>query len=110
MSNGWDKLPVALEGGELFTLLTPKGREDFAVTILKESGDWERLVHILQNDKEKFFEWAKEVVLKRLPKPAQEIQHGVSENVEALWERLDRAEKATLIEATAEVVDAEQDA
>lgn len=105
---GWDKLPAAsFDGGELFAVLSAKGRDEFITSAIRASGDWERFVHILETDKEKFFEVVKEAYLKRMTKVPQEIQHGMTDSVEELWDKLERAEKATLIEATADVIDAE---
>lgn len=101
----WGKLPTVASDGSLLPFLSPKQRELQAWAIYQNSGGDARMVAILQTDADKFYDFGKDLHLKRLQKPDTNI--GVSDGVEALLEKLDAADRATLIDSTAtEVTDA----
>lgn len=91
-------MPTVTPDGDMLPLLSRRDKEKFALAVLKESGGFDRLVDVLKKDDDKFFEWAKEATVKRLPKY---VEHDVSEGVEALLEKLDAGVHADIIDAVA---------
>ena len=103
MSN-WSKLPTALNDGSMVPFMSHRDREHLAFALFHGAGDYERMLHLLEKDDEKFFDWGKELLLKRLPRPVA-VEHGASAGVEAMLAKLDERDRMRTINGEAEVVE-----
>lgn len=83
--------------------LSAKRRHEICDTVFEMVGGVERLAHEANRNSDAYWEFMK-LWSKGLPR-AVATEHSASEGVENLLDKLDRAEKATLIEGTATEVD-----
>jgi hypothetical protein len=101
-----DKFPLTLPGGQLLPFMSARRRHEIVDTVFEMAGGVERLAHVVNKSDENFFEFAKTLWAKGLPR-AVATEHNVSESVEDLLTKLDRAENAKTINAN--VIDVEPD-
>lgn len=93
-------LPAALPGGTLVPHLSARRRHEIADIVFEMCGGVERLAHEADKNSESYWTFIEKVWAKGLPR-AVATEHSASEGVEALLEKLDRADKGTLIGADA---------
>ena len=100
MSNKWTHLPVTVaDGGGLLPHMSARLRTEIIDAVFHGSGGAERLLAWVDKSDEnygKFLEiWARGAVR------STNVELGVSEGVEAMLEKLDRAQNAQLIDSEA---------
>lgn len=105
MSVKWSHLPASLPDGSLLPHMSAKLRTQTIDAVFEGVGGAERLrawVEASDDNFAKFFEvWARGAVR------SSNVEVGVSEGVEALLDKLDRADNAKMIDGTAQVLDGE---
>ena len=89
--------------------MSHKERESLAIALFHGAGGYKRELRILTRDDEKFHDWSKELLIKRLPKP---VELSMGDSVEALYDKLDKIEREknmrTINAEVVEVCDAAQ--
>jgi hypothetical protein len=100
---------MTLPGGALMPHLSARRRHEICDTVFEMLGGVERLHHEANRDREAYWDFMK-LWSKGLPR-AVATEHSVSENsVEAMLEKLDRAQNAKTINGTAQdITDIEPD-
>lgn len=100
----WSHLPTAMAGGSLLPHMSAKLRTEMIDAVFHGVGGADKLrawVEASDENYKTFFEvWARGAVR------STNVELGVTEGVEALLEKLDRAENAKLIDGTAVEVEA----
>lgn len=95
----WSHLPAAVPGGGLLPHMSARLRTEIIEAVFQGAGGPERLLAWVEKDDNnysRFIEiWARGAVR------SSNVEISASEGVEALLEKLDRAENAKLIDGTA---------
>lgn len=96
-------LPTSLPGGLLLPFMSARRRHEICDAVFESLGGVERLTHEADKNSEAYWEFIK-LWSKGLPR-AVATEHSVSEGLEDMLERLDRAERARTIEGEFTEVD-----
>ena len=103
MTVKWNHLPVALPGGSLLPHMSARLRTETIDALFVGSGGYEKALAWIEKSDENYAEffkiWAKGAVR------STNVEVGVSEGVESLLEKLDAADRAKTIDATAREVE-----
>lgn len=102
----WSHLPVAMPGGSLLPHMSARLRTETIDAVFHNIGGPEAMTAWAESNNEnrtKFYEmWSRGAVR------SSNVEVGVSDGVEALLEKLDRAESAKLINGHANLVDTDE--
>lgn len=105
MSVKWSHLPTSLPDGSLLPHVSAKLRTQTIDAVFEGVGGAERLRGWVEASDENYGTflqiWARGAVR------SSNVEVGVSEGVEALLDKLDRADNAKMIDGTAQVLDGE---
>lgn len=97
-------LPLTLPGGEMLPHMSSRRRHEVCDIVFEMGGGVDRLAHIVNKSDENFLDFVKNLWAKGLPR-AVAMEHNVSEGVESLLDKLDRAENAKTIDGEAKEVE-----
>ena len=99
----WGNLPATLPGGDLLPHMSAKQRRRTIDALYQGAGGDERALAWINKSDDNYGEFFK--IWAKGEAKATSVEVGMSEGVEDLLDRLDRAESAQLINGTAQEID-----